>query len=790
MTEIVFWKMQRMEGMADRRKAILEALEHRLTGPKRIALFGHRNVGKTTLLAMFYRQASTGRVPGVRLAALEPSSAEYLAEKIARIEAGESLAGTLSETELKLRLYHGPARLDLIVKDYQGEHVSLGADEPIQAFFADCDAVLLCLDPNGSADPVDRQRRQQEVESLLERYIDRSDDATIDRPVALLITKYDQVLDQLADPEHQRPAVEQVAEAQYGMTCHALAVHAPRSAIFGVSAYGPGASHGRPPAELHPIGLGGPLTWVAEQLEASDREQLDWLWDLATDDLTRLSRCVNAYEKRYPKSGHVIDLRRRLSALQRLRVRTHLIRGLAAAAVLIIGLAGYDAWGYHAALAFERENPAPMLAHQRWRDFLNWHRTVAWFWPRYARQARAKMDDWTVRAAAVQVANGTDDPNLPATLNSLKDEAPTLAPAIQRVEVARDQRRHDQTWRALKAETMLPDESPEVQLSAVRAFLREFPETPHRDEVTQLVEILNTRAAERQAARERQMVDDLARAEGLPNVDLRDLIDQARQFLNDHPESGLRGEVERRLADYVRKLDERDIERARQYSRQYATNFATRIDKYQDYLRAHQGGGRFISEATEAKDEILREWDLHVYRRAYDHLTAHPDDVAEVAKLFNAYLLAHPDGRFTRDAQHYLEWWNRVSTPGSYRVVLRRGEVEPEVGKYLAGGGPDLCVELWVAGVKYGPSPVIPNSHRPIWDYTFSAPIAWKLGDPVTVRIIDRDWSDSVVYTLNSRKGDPLAIRLISGTIKPTSGGRTSLVFASDFSMPTLTRPE
>ncbi len=123
--------------MSNRRKAHLDALEARLTGPKRIALFGHRAVGKTTLLAMFYRQASTGQVPGLRLAAVDPPSAEYLAEKIAQIESGEPPAGTLAETELKLRLYHGPARFDLIFKDYQGEHVTLGSDEPIQAFFAD-----------------------------------------------------------------------------------------------------------------------------------------------------------------------------------------------------------------------------------------------------------------------------------------------------------------------------------------------------------------------------------------------------------------------------------------------------------------------------------------------------------------------------------------------------------------------------------------------------------------------------------------------------------------------------
>ena len=43
---------------------------------------------------------------------------------------------------------------------------------------------------------------------------------------------------------------------------------------------------------------------------------------------------------------------------------------------------------------------------------------------------------------------------------------------------------------------------------------------------------------------------------------------------------------------------------------------------------------------------------------------------------------------------------------------------------------------------------------------------------------------------LNTRKGDPLAIRNLSGTIKPAKGGTTTLVFASDFKMPELTKPE
>ena len=787
--------------MADRRKAHLDALEDRLTGPRRIGLFGHRNVGKTTLLAMFYRQASSGQVAGLRLAAGDPASAEYLAEKVAQIESGEPPAGTLAETELRLRLYHGPARFDLIVKDYQGEHVTLGTDAPIQAFFADCDAVLLCLDPEGSANPADRRKRQQEVEDLFERYLDRSDDGTTGRPVALLLTKFDRVLAQAnaqananaspgGEDDPSTWGVERLVELQYGMTRHALAQHAPRGAIFAVSAYGRGApKNGRPPAELHPLGLEGPLCWLAEELEDRDREQLEWLWDLAPDDLPRLSRCVAAYERRYPRSARAAAFRTRINRLRRHRLRRAVLRVSAVGVVLVAALAGYDFWSYQSALAFERDHPAPAVA-RRWGDLLAWHPSLPIFWPDGARRAREKLAEWTVKAAAVQVANGTAPDDLPARLISLKDEAPQLVPAIRKVEVAQEQVRHDTRWNAVRSLALSPTDEPEKPLAEVQTFLREFPDTPHRDDALALSHALRTQASARQSALERKLVDELVRAEGLPNAEYRDLIDRAQQFLADHPRSDWQGEVEGRLEGYVRKLDERDIERARQYSKQYPTNFATRIERFQDYLRAHQTGGRFISEATEAKDRVLREWDTYTYRQAYDHLVAHPDDVAEVARRLREYQRVHREGRYARDARVYLDWWDKVSAPSDYRVTLRRGEVASDVGKYLGGGGPDLGVVIEVGGVEYGPSPVVRNTARPIWDYTFARPVHWKLGDPVTIRIIDYDWSDSVVAVIHSRKGDPLAIRNLSGTVKMSKGGKTTLVFASSFTMPKLTRPE
>ena len=774
--------------MASRRKAHLDALERRLTGPKRIALFGHRAVGKTTLLAMFYRQASTGQVPGLRLAAVDPPSAEYLAEKIAQIESGEPPAGTLAETELKLRLYHGPARFDLIFKDYQGEDVTLGSDEPIQQFFADSDAVLLCLDPEGSAQPAERRRRQQEVENLLERYIDKSDDGTVGRPVALLLTKFDRIMAR-GDGNEGLDSVERVVEARYGMTRHALARHVPHGAMFAVSSYGRGSVDGRPPADLAPLGLEGPLGWIADQLEEVDRNQLDWLWDLAPDDLTRLARCVAAFEKRYPRSDRAADFRRRLREARRRRTRRGLVRLAALGAAVAAGVAGYDAWEFRSALRFAETNPAPDVA-RRWDDLLRWHPTLPIFWPGDARIARARQAEWTVRAAEARQAAGTATPEAAGLLAAIKERNPDLVPAIRHVEEAAALTRQESRWNDVKSEAAASSDTPDVPLQAVRGFLREYPDSRHRAEADALLVALRSRVDSRLAGRERQVVDDLARAATLPGANLLDLIDQARQFGQEHPDSRLRPEVDQLLDGFVRTLDDRDIERARDFSKQNPTDFARRIDRYGEYLKAHKAGGRYISEATEAKDQVLRAWDLDSYRRAYDHLMAHPNDIAEVARQLNDYLAAHPEGKRAPEARRYRAWWDQVSVPHDYLVTLRSGSFDSSLGTTL-GGAPDLGVTVEVAGTSYGPSPVIRNNFKPIWAYRFPRAIRWKLGDPVTVRVTDHGyWADRDVVILNSKKDDPLAIRMLSDTIRPTKGGTTALVFASDFRIPELPRPE
>ncbi len=770
-----------------RRLATLDALEARLTGPKRVALFGHRAVGKTTLLAMFYREASAGRVPGVRLAAGDPITAEYLADKIAQIEAGEPPAGTLAETPLRLRLYHGLARLDLIVKDYQGEHVALGSDAPIREFFADCDAVLLCLDP-AVDDAAARRRRQQEVEDLIERYIEVADDGTAGRPVALLVTKYDRVIERGGPPPEE---VERLVESRYGMTRHALAQHAPRSAVFAVSAYGPQAdAAGRPPAELEPMGLEGPLAWLAGQLEDLDREALDWLWDLAPTDAPRLTRCVQAFERRYPRSTYTDTFRRRLTAIRRRRTVRRALLATTGLAALGVSLAGYDAWGYRSALAFERSNPPAPAVEARWTRLLTWHPTLPLFFPRDAEQGRKHLRTWRVKAAEARLAAGAGGAEVVASMRDLKEQAPELAPDIERVEQAGNLAEQERRWRALDVADLVAIDDPQGHLSQVRQFLRDYPEGRHTPEAVSLAKGLESLVAADRDRTDRHAVDALVRASGLPDVPVRDLIERAEQFLTEHPDSRYKGEVDELLTGFVRRLDEADIDRARSFSREHPTNFVVRREKYQDYLKAHAEGGRFLAEATAALDQIDRDRDVYLYRQAYDHAVAHPDDVPAIAARMRTYLEANPAGRFAAAAKGYIAWWERISVPGTYKVVLRRGRVEPGVDKYFNGGGPDLSVKVTVAGVDYGPSPVVRDSHTPIWDWSFPTPVRWKYGDPIKVRILDNDWSVSGVYTIQSTASDKLALRMLSGPLRPATGGSTQLVFASDFQEPSLPKPE
>ncbi|MBL8800206.1 MAG: GTPase domain-containing protein [Planctomycetia bacterium] len=698
------------------------SLADRLCRPHRVGLFGHRGVGKTTLLTVLYREAVSGRLPGLRLAAAEALTADYLADKLKQLEAGETLPATLAETDLHFHLYRGSERFDLLLRDYQGEHVELGRETTIREFLRDCDAVWLCLDLAQLPDADHRLRRQQEIEQLIEDYLASEPRPTTERPVALLLTKADLLPEPASD-------LDVVADRHFGMTRHALAAHCPENGLFAVSALG---------EELQQP-LAEPLAWLADALQRLDQSRLERLWTLARGDVALLERCVACFAQRYPDAPATADFQQRLRQLQQQRRRRRWAAGLAGAACLLVGLWGYDALGYQ---AVQRVTDDPALALQHWEDYRVWHPT---------RQLTG-------------VSHTEQEDAVIADLNrQLRD------------------RQRDARLAELRRQAADPDANPEAGWQLFQEFRALHPEVDVDGDLEALRAAMKARRDEQFNRRAYQSLDELRRAaEGFE--DLPALLQRADGFLAEFAESKFAAEARQHRSYFAQRLDERDIQTARDYSTKQPLNFQTRREHYQRYLEKHPVSGAFVQEANLAIRTIDADWDKHDFRGLRDQYRGNPGNVTHWSPHARRYLSVHPQGKFKAIVTELLRWGERVSVPGEYRVVLKNGEFEKSAARWFTRG-PKLSVEVEVNGIRYGPSTIVNNSYQPEWEFEFPRRIRWKLGDPVVIRVVEHSWSEKVILELNTPENDPLALWMLSGEV---ATGGTRLTFSSDFSIPTL----
>lgn len=703
-------------------------LAERLCRPQRVGIFGHRGVGKTTLLTMLYREAVGGRLPGLRLAAADARTADYLSDKILQLEAGQPLPATLAESELRFHLYRGDTRIELLVKDYQGEHVELGREEPIREFLRDCDAVWLCLDAAGLTQSDARLRRQQEIEQLMEDYLAAEPQRSMDRPVALVLTKADLLFDSLEAAQGSEWA------ASFDMARHALQTHCPHSGLFPVSSLGKAST-------LQPFGLAEPLNWLIEMLQVQDVARLEKLF-AGRVDAGLLGRCVACFGGRYAGTAEAAQFQERLRHLRRERRRRRGLLGTAAAACLVLGLTAYDAVGYQQARRFEADHPQePAAVLGQWQRYQSWHPTRRWLGPGSSTADERHLQDLE--------------------------------------QAARKQARDDQLA-ALDKLAHNADADPEAAWQQFREFREAFPETEPAD-LEAMRTALKERRDQQAAQRARRAFDELETAEK-QTADLPDLITRANRFLHDFPGSAEEAEVRRRRAAYLLRLDERDIQSARDYSARQPLNFQTRREHYQNYLAKHPSGGAFTAEAEAALNTIAGEWDRYDFRAVRDLFLANPGHTAAWVDRCRSYLAVHPDGRFRTAAADLLRWSERITAPHEYRVVLRSGQFDHSVARFFSRG-PKLSVELEVAGVRYGPSTICKNRYDPEWNFEFPRPVRWKSGDPVHIRVTEHSWADRVVLDLSSADGEPLALQLLSGEVW---AGTNCLKFESDFALPGL----
>jgi GTPase SAR1 family protein len=704
-------------------------LAERLCRPQRIGVFGHRGVGKTTLLTMLYREGTGGRLPDLRLAAADARTANYLSDKVLQLESGEPLPATLAETDLRFHLYRGSVRLELLLKDYQGEHVELGRVEPIADFLRDCDAVWLCLDA------ADRLRRQQEVEQLVEEFLAVEPLRTMDRPVALVLTK----ADLLADGTD----VGELTGRHFDLVRHALQSHCSHNGLFAVSSLGRADG---PPRTLQPSGLAEPLAWLATTLQAQDEARLAKLWALAERQPALLERCVACFARRYPDAPATAQYRRRLRELHWRLWRRRGLAVLGTAAALVFGLWSYDAVAYQQAAGFEQRhagNPESVLQH--WHAYQAWHPTRNLLRSRAA-EAEAAHLDVLGRQARQQQA--------------------------------------DLALAELRRRAADPDADPERLWQEFQSFHAGYPEADVEGELQQLRTALKERRDVQRNERAQRAFDELV-ADEQQAPDLLTLVAEADRFLRDFDGTPHAAEVRKRRDACLGRLDGRDIEFARNYSARQPLNFETRRETYQHYLDRHPSGAH-ADEARAAVKAIDAEWDKYDFRAVRDHFVARPGDVTELVARCRTYLAVHPQGKFRASAEELLRWSERITVPQEYRVVLHRGTFDRSVARWISRG-PQLSVELEVAGARYGPSPVVLRRYDPEWEYEFPRKVRWKLGDPVRVRVTEHCWSPRVVAEFASDEGDPLGLKMLTGQIW---SGPNSLTFECDFALPALPKIE
>ncbi|HTU17865.1 MAG TPA: hypothetical protein VMG10_07350 [Gemmataceae bacterium] len=743
-----------------RSPSLAVSLAERLCRPQRIGVFGHRGVGKTTLLTMLYREAVGGRLPELRLAAADARTADYLSDKVLQLEAGQPLPATLGETELRFHLYFQNRRFDLLFKDYQGEHVALGREEPIRDFLRDCDAVWLCLDVHVADAPASCLQAQQEVEQIVEDCLVAEAPGAPPRPMSLLLTKADLLPGHSTAAPVPAKAVDEVVNRHFRMTRHTLELHCPQHGLFAVSslghpipAGGNGSGTGVSPVgrggtgvspvafSPEPMGLAEPLIWLAESLQAQDEARLNYLWCLPGDNLSLLERCVVSFCRRYPGTTAAAAFHRRLREQRRQRLRRRSFAGVALAVCALLSVWTYDAWGEHRAAGFAADHADdPAAVRKNWLTYQSWHPTRLWLRPAAARAEQQRLRELNERIHNKVYAE---------RLTELRHHAAD------------------------------PDADAETVWQELQRFLQDFPEHDVGSDWEQFRNTLKARRDEGRARRAEVAFSQLERVS--EQDDLVKRIDLADRFLRDFTGTAHESEVRRRRDACMLRLDERDIEAARAYSAAHPLNFQTRRERYQRYLERHPDGA-LAGEAREALRNIDRDWDKHDFRAVRDHFQEHPGDVKELQLLCRSYLAVHTEGRFRDAARDLLRWTERVTQTGEYRVVLKKGSFDRKVAHFFSRG-PSLSVEIEVSGVRYGPSNIVARNYQPEWSYEFPRRIRWKLGDRVRIVVTDNYYWDRRVVEISSNENDSLAMRLLSGE---TNSGKNSLTFESDFHMPVL----
>lgn len=278
--------------------------------------------------------------------------------------------------------------------------------------------------------------------------------------------------------------------------------------------------------------------------------------------------------------------------------------------------------------------------------------------------------------------------------------------------------------------------------------------------------------------------DSLRRTEQFAGSDYTRIMDEAERFLENYPNSELAADARGLFDRAAHSRDEHDFELARQFSRDNPDRFEVRIKRYQEYLDAHAASGGFAADARRAIESIRMDWSEHDYRSIFEFWRTYPNDIAAVAVRLRRFEESHPASSRRAAVEQFLARYEKASAPGDYRIRVKSGSFDRSIG-HLVSFGPDLAVDIEVAGVRLGRTPIVADSFEPAWEYEFPQMVRWRIGDPVKIRVMDFDYSNRTILKIDSGD-DPLALRYLNGT-SVSNGHR--LTIECNFEIPTLPAP-
>jgi hypothetical protein len=210
---------------------------------------------------------------------------------------------------------HGPRRqrYPFETKDYGGRLAERGPTgspqltEEFHQWLEGADGLLFFLAVDQLRAPQEAQERLREVDALLNRLVEKSPAGhALRKPIAILVTKWDQVSDLTGTAEQERQKLLEFMRSQGGelaqQICQKIEAAGERVRLFPVSASG-GHSDGKPALPLRPYHLHEPLVWLFQQIdqclvaeaEQKVRQALERVWPDYTGALRVIRTVVDEY---------------------------------------------------------------------------------------------------------------------------------------------------------------------------------------------------------------------------------------------------------------------------------------------------------------------------------------------------------------------------------------------------------------------------------------------------------------------------------------------------------------